>query len=280
MATDIIKQYCVIGTPVAHSRSPELFARIFEERGITDSRYSINEIKTIEELDDFFTQMRRGFRAGCNVTMPWKTEAVKYMDELTSQSRLTGSVNTVAMRDGRLIGGTTDGKGMVKAIEESGRDTGGAAVVILGTGGAARSILAAFAAEPVKSVALAGREGHNCELAKSLIDRIAVPSPRCYIFDYDDREVFLSELRNADIIINCTPLGMKPQENALPVPEDYCFRPEQIVADAVYEPLMTRLLERAAAQGCTTVCGSRMLYWQARESAKMFLDNVPESSVP
>lgn len=281
---DIIKRrFCVIGTPVAHSKSPELFARFFAERGLTAScEYVINEIRTRGELEAFIREMRLGKWKGCNVTMPWKTEVLTFMDELSELSELTSAVNTIRRRpDGSLYGTSTDGAGMLWAIREKCKAEKGYIgdicirdmnIVILGAGGSARAITAAFAAEDMTDFKIVCRRSANREHMSRIIgDAYGRPVGEDYFMDYSDTEALHKALAEADIVINCTPLGMIPQEDKLPVPEGTLFKTGAIVADAVYNPEDTRLLQTARQQGCICVPGRMMLEGQARVAADILL---------
>ena len=140
-----MRKYCVIGNPVGHSKSPQLFERFSTERGLvygTDVIYERNEIADAGKLQEFVNELRWGVWAGCNVTMPWKTDMVSYMDEISDIAAITGAVNTVSSRRERLYGDSTDGRGMMNPIKEvMGKERVGS-LVILGCGGAARSIIA------------------------------------------------------------------------------------------------------------------------------------------
>lgn len=282
MSDTPLRKYCVIGTPVAHSKSPELFARFFEERGLTDScEYVINEIRTQDELESFIADMRDGRWEGCNVTMPWKNAVFTMVDECSVFSKLTTAVNTVRRRpDGTLYGTSTDGAGMLWAIRTAtdsakesgtigGRPLGEMNVVILGAGGSARSIIAAFATEGIEHCHIVCRGGSNREHA----ERVCENAGRKYEFiDFYDIDKVSAIISDADIVINCTPLGMIPQEERLPVPEGTVFKTGAIVADAVYNPEETRLLQMARTQGCIYVTGRMMLEGQARVAADVLLE--------
>ena len=140
-----MRKYCVIGNPVGHSKSPQLFERFSTERGLvygTNVIYERNEITDAGKLAEFVDELRRGIWAGCNVTMPWKTDIVNFMDEISDIAGITGAVNTVSSSRGRLYGDSTDGRGMMNPIKDvMGKERVGA-LVILGCGGAARSIIA------------------------------------------------------------------------------------------------------------------------------------------
>ncbi|MCR5685738.1 MAG: shikimate dehydrogenase [Lachnospiraceae bacterium] len=290
------KNYCVIGTPVGHSRSPELYRKIFDEKGLFDHTYVINEIKTETELKAFFDDVRAGKWDGCNVTMPWKTLAAEQMDELLPNAALTQAVNTVVRLKDRLIGDSTDGGGMCDAIEQ---DTGisieGKNVVILGCGGAARSIIAELALRRAEKVSVFCRPGRNRELTEELKGRILVHldsiETTCVeqiehkdredqtlrnrtsilLLEHEDAGLLSQAVGEADILINCTPLGMIPHEDELPLSEEITFPQKLIVADSIYNPEETLLIKKADAQDCRTVRGFRMLEEQAVRAARLYL---------
>lgn len=284
MTSDTKRKFCVIGTPVAHSRSPELFARIFTERGMSDScEYVINEIRTDGELQAFIDDMRSGAWEGCNVTMPWKNKVVSLVDELSVFSEQTSAVNTIRRRpDGSLYGTSTDGAGMLWAIRQTvGRITGNTDrrgsgiiagiplneqnIVILGAGGTARAILAAFASEGMTGCSIVCRDGANRQRTEQIFDG------RFGFIDFYDEEKVSAVIADAGIVINCTPLGMIPQEDRLPVPQGTVFKRGAIVADAVYNPERTLLLELAKNQDCICVPGRMMLEGQAIAAADVLL---------
>ena len=316
------KKFCIIGTPVGHSRSPELYRRIFDERGYAGYTYEINEIKTNEEFDSFIADMREGLWDGCNVTMPWKTAAAETMDVLLDNASLTGAVNTVVRRCGVLYGDSTDGGGMCDAIiSDTGISLKKKTVVILGCGGAARSIIAELALRQAGRISIFCRPGKNMDLTSVLIDKIenrfnsdflpdaedssedkasdgngsdadlytgrgaaAVKDNNGFgsrsvsngailidLCDYDDTQALEGSIREADILINCTPVGMAPDTDRLPVPDTMTFPEDLIVADAVYNPDETLLIRKARADNCRTVKGIRMLELQAERASMLFL---------
>lgn len=290
------RKYCVIGTPVAHSKSPELFARFFAERGLTDScEYVINEIRTQEELEAFILEMRDGRWEGCNVTMPWKNAVVPLVDRISVFSELTSAVNTIRRRpDGSLYGTSTDGAGLLWAIRKAvalSSDTKTAAkgfigesrlgdmnVAILGAGGSARSVLAAFIVEGMNHCSVISREGANKAFTEKVLKKAGRAagegkevSGDIGFVDFDDEDKVRDIVTQADIVINCTPLGMVPQEDKIPVPKGTVFKTGAIAADAVYNPENTLLLQRAARQGCITVPGRMMLEGQARVAADVLI---------
>lgn len=276
-------RYCVIGSPVAHSRSPKLFDEIFCERGLSEScEYVINEIKTQAELESFFGEMRSGAWAGCNVTMPWKSEVMRYVDQATEQAKRTNCANTIRRNpDGTLSAHTTDGAGMLRAVrealtEEAAQDVKASgprhlhelSTLILGAGGAARSIVAEMINQNMHNLRIAARSSANRDMMRALIEEEIV-NDKIFI-DYDDNEAIKKAVSEADLVINCTPLGMAPQENKLPIPKTAKFKDGAIVADVVYNPMETLFLKEAKKQKCICVPGIKMLEGQALEGADFF----------
>jgi len=273
-----MKRFCVIGTPVGHSRSPELFERFSAERGLrfgTDVEYLRNEIRTKEELERFIGELRNGEWKGCNVTMPWKTDMVSFMDELSDTAGLTGAVNTVSFRDGKLYGDSTDGCGMLNAIKMlSGQSEEGKNLVILGCGGAARSIIAEAAQRKTGRITIVCRKkgdrpdpSSNLGLTMSMVEKFRGSVTEVEFIDSEDKTALFDELSKADMLINSTPVGMMTgngDEMKLPLPSETVFDKELIVADCVYNPDETLLIKKAVECGCRTVKGIRMLEEQAR----------------
>lgn len=310
-----MKKYCVIGTPVGHSKSPALFKRFMTEKGLKygeDAEYLINEITDKEQLHAFVSDMRSGVWSGCNVTMPWKTDMVKYMDELSETARITDAVNTVSAKDGRLFGDSTDGRGMLNAIKaETGCDIKDKKVVMLGCGGAARSIIAEAVLRGVGRIDIICRgagtiggpdldRGSNLGLTLELIEKLYAQGnegtetegvqtedtvkdgvemkpayeTKIVFTESGDFEKVQKAVTDADILINSTPLGMldgRGNENRLPISEDIIFGKDLIVADCVYNPDETLLIKKAKEAGARTVKGIRMLEEQARCGVEILL---------
>jgi len=283
-----MRRFCVIGTPVGHSKSPQLFERFSSERGIvygTDAEYLRHEITDRGQLEEFVKEMRLGLWDGCNVTMPWKTDMVNMVDELSETARITGSVNTVSAKKGHLYGDSTDGRGMLNAISgELGREYRGTTVV-LGCGGAARSIIAELMVRKTGRLVIACRdagheakEGSNLDLTLKMLGRMGENlnltlkmlgrmGENVEFVDISDITMLDKAIAGADALINSTPLGMLDghgNENRLPLPEEIEFTENLIVADCVYNPDETLLIKKARESGCTTVKGIRMLEEQAR----------------
>ena len=280
-----MRKYCVIGNPVGHSKSPQLFERYSGERGYVygkDVEYLRNEITNIEELEAFVKELKQGVWAGCNVTMPWKTEMIKFMDDVSDTARVTGAVNTVSSKRGHLYGDSTDGRGMLNAVKEiSGKERTGS-LVILGCGGAARSIIAEAVIKKTGKLTIVCRgvsdevtkEGSNLDITLKMLDRIKTSNTEIVFIDSSDVEGTEASIDEAEVLINSTPLGMidgNGNEDKLPLSENIRFHKSLIVADCVYNPDETLLIKKALESGCRVVKGIRMLEEQAKCGVDLLL---------
>ena len=290
-----MRKYCVIGNPVGHSKSPQLFERFSTERGLvygTDVIYERNEILDAGKLQEFVDELRRGVWAGCNVTMPWKTDMVSYMDEISDIAGITGAVNTVSSRRGRLYGDSTDGRGMMNPIKEvMGKERVGS-LVILGCGGAARSIIAESILRNTGKLTIVCRgvnadrdnlsedvekqaaKVSNLEVTLDMLSRIKKKNTEIVFVDSSDEESLQAALDEADVLVNSTPLGMADghgNELKLPLQESISFNKRLIVADCVYNPDETLLMRKAKDSGCRIIKGIQMLEEQARCGVDLLL---------
>lgn len=251
-------QLCaVIGNPVEHSLSPAIHNAAFAELGL-------DFVYTAFRVDDVAAALA-GMRAlenfrGMSVTIPHKIEVMNHVDEIPEVDRRIGSINTVINEGGRLRGFGTDGPGALRALKGAGVDVNGKSVLMIGAGGASRAIAFTLAekAEPAKITILDidGKilEGLAADLAKGTGRKIesALMGP----------DSLAAAMESADLVVNCTPVGMHPKTDASLVPADL-LRPGQAVFDIVYTPLTTRLLREAREKGLLTVSGVDMFIYQA-----------------
>lgn len=241
-------EYGLIGGRLSHSFSPELHKRL------ADYDYSLRELSE-GELDGF---MRARDFLGINVTMPYKAAVIPYLDLISDEAKRLGSVNVIVNRGGRLLGYNTDIVGMRELILRSGVALSGKKVLILGTGGTART--AALAAEGLgaSEILLVSRDP-SAPHAESPIGRIIG-----YADAYSDHS-------DAGVIINATPVGMYPSDDTSPIDIDG-FPHLEAVFDAIYNPLRTRLIRDALARGIYAEGGLYMLVSQAVHASALFLD--------
>ncbi len=196
---------------------------------------------------------------GVNVTVPHKQEVMPYLDALTEAARLIGAVNTIVVdADGRLIGDNTDAAGFAADLEAHGVRLAGRRVALVGAGGSARAVLHALVQGGAAQVTILNRDLARANRLKEEFSALvhnttlaALPFP-----------AGVREAAEADLVINCTSLGMSPQVDGLPWDEGVRFRPGQVVYDLVYNPAQTRFLQQAATQGAQAIGGLGMLVWQ------------------
>lgn len=252
-------QFCaVIGNPVAHSLSPAIHNAAFEALDL-DFVYVASRV---EDVRGVLAGVRAlsNFR-GLSVTIPHKVEAMKYVDEVAEVDRSIGAINTVIHEGDRLIGLGTDGPAALKALSDARVTVDGKNILILGSGGAARSICFTLA-RTVDVQALMILDV-NAEMMQRLsVDLIAGDTGPAVHWELLTAHSLAGAMARADIIIHCTPIGMHPKEGDSLIPPEL-LRPGQTVFDIVYTPLETRLLADARAHGCTVIPGVEMFINQA-----------------
>ena len=232
--------YGCIGEHLPHSFSREIHGEI------GSYTYELKEL-TPEELPGFMTA--RGF-FGINVTIPYKQAVIPFLDETDETARAIGAVNTVVNRNGKLYGYNTDLYGLTRLIRRIGLDLSGKKVLVLGTGGTSRT--ASYAAE---------------KLGARVVYRVSRTS-REGSLSYED---VLRDHTDAQIILNTTPCGMFPRPAEQPLSLESFTRLEG-VADAIYNPLRSRLVLDARFRGIPAEGGLYMLVAQAVRASELFLN--------
>jgi shikimate dehydrogenase len=237
--------------------SPAIHNGAFMELNI-DSIYVAFQV---EDVKNALAGMRAldNFR-GMSVTIPHKIEVMQYVDEIPDVDRHIGSINTVVKEDGKLIGFGTDGPGALKAIGDAGVELADKNVLMLGAGGAARAI--AFTLAQKGGIGELVLLDINEEFLDNLTGDLRNGTDATITPGLLDSPTVEEHMASADLIINCTPVGMHPNEDATLVPE-HLFRPGQVVFDVVYNPLETKLLRQAKTKGLKTIPGVEMFINQA-----------------
>lgn len=257
----------LIGSPVGHSGSPAMYNFSFRYHKLNYA-YLAFDIKE-EQVKEAIAALRLLNVRGFNVTMPCKTAVVEYMDELSPAARMAGACNTVVNDNGRLVGHMTDGSGFVLNLKEQGVEVKGKKLVILGAGGAAAAIQAECALEGAEALSIFNG---NLEKAGKIAEKIKreVPDCRVRVTCIDDQEALKADIAQADILVNATSVGMKPNEQETLIRDTGLFRPGLVVADAVYNPPVTRMLREAKEAGCTVIGGEGMLLWQGAAAYQLY----------
>ena len=251
-------QFCgVIGNPIEHSLSPAIHNAAFQ-------KLALNFVYLAWKVDRIGDAVR-GLRAlgnfrGASVTIPHKVAVLPFLDEVDTTARHIGAVNTIVAEEGQLLGMNTDATGALRALREGNAPLKGASVVIVGSGGAARAIAFALAAEAeVRRLHLLGIEvDERRNLATDLRDKTGVS-----VEEEDlDEGCLENVLPEARVLIHCTPVGMAPKIGRSCIPPKFLHR-ELIVMDVVYNPRETQLLIEARTAGCRTISGLEMFLYQA-----------------
>lgn len=251
----------LIGHPVEHSFSPPMHNAAFAELGLDYAyvAFDVNPDDLKSAVDGAKSLNIKGF----NVTIPHKIEVMQYLDELDEVARLIGAVNTIDFKN--LKGYNTDGIGAVRAIEEvtSIKDKN---VVVAGAGGASRAISFYLAKFGAGSMTILNR---NANKAKDLAGDV-LKSDLIGDVGADSISEIDSYLKDADILVDTTPLGMDPHVNDEPIAKSDAMHEDLVVFDAVYNPNETVLLKEAIKAGAKPVYGIKMLLYQGAESFKIW----------
>lgn len=259
------KLICLLGSPVEHSLSPAMHNSAFAALDL-DYRYLAFDIKS-NELPDVIKAFREMNVKGFNLTMPLKKEIIPLIDELSPAAELSRSVNTVTNIDGHLYGDTTDGRGFLMALSESGFSYSGKSAVILGAGGASMSICTEAALTGLKKLCIFKRNNSSFSDTVSFAKRLnSETNCRVIVRSFDDSDQLENEISTADLLINATNVGMNQDISSL-VPMKY-LRKNLFVADLIYSPDMTTLLKDAKSTGALFMNGKYMLMYQGACSFK------------
>jgi len=262
----------IIGNPVEHSLSPLMHNAAFKYLGL-DYIY-VPFLVAEDALEDAIMGSKSLNIKGLNVTIPHKTEVIRYLDSVDKIAELIGAVNTIKFDGNQAKGFNTDGIGAVKAIEEV-SGVKNKKVIILGAGGAARAIAFQILLEGAGSLVIANRTPENAlNLQKDIIEKLNLD-----VKTVDFGKGLESELLNADILINTTPIGMYPHTDDEPPVRSQMMHENLIVNDIVYNPLKTGLLREAEKCGAKTVSGIKMLIYQGVEAFKIWTGIYPPVSI-
>ncbi|HPC99853.1 MAG TPA: shikimate dehydrogenase [Acetivibrio sp.] len=248
----------LMGNPVEHSISPQLHNTLSSILG-HDIVYVPLKVEK-QDIGTVVNALKRLEFIGFNVTVPYKREIMKYIDENTKDAILMGAVNTVKNIDGRLFGYNTDAEGFARSFrEEAGVGLGGKKVVLIGAGGVARSIAVKLAKEGAEKISLVNRTTLKAvELADVVNENIREV---VQVYNFNDK-TFMMAFEESDIIINTTSAGMYPEVGNTPIKAKKCFNKNQIVYDVIYNPVKTKFLMDAEKAGAKVINGLGMLFYQ------------------
>ena len=260
--------YGLLGHPLGHSLSPLMHNASFERLGM-DAIYMPFDVKE-DDIDSTLRALRAAGLRGANVTIPHKQRIIARLDRLDDAARRVGAVNTILVRGKRLLGYNTDVSGFIGALKGAGVRLRGARALVIGAGGAARAAVYGLLEERAV-VTVANRSRENAiELKKKL------GASQINVAGFEDIPAIVG---GSDIVVNCTPAGMRGFLSQSPVPARLLHR-DIAVMDMVYNPVRTPLLAAAEKAGAVTISGMEMFIRQGTGSLRIWTKRtVPLAAV-
>jgi shikimate dehydrogenase len=253
-----MKKFLVIGNPIEHSLSPVLHNYWIKRNGINAiyEKQKLNE----DELENFIVKVKDKKINGINVTVPFKKAVIPYLEELSTEAQNTKSVNTIYLKNNKLIGHNTDIFGFETSIKKSEYNLNNKEVLILGAGGVVPSIIFALTKMNVSKIKICNRTQEKAENLKKIFKNIEI--------------LEWGEASNFDIIINATSLGLKKGDNL-----NLNFSStagNKLFYDVIYNPSETNFLKIGRKLGNTTLNGKLMFVYQAYLAFKIWHGFEPD----
>ena len=254
----------VVANPIKHSISPFIHNQAFEATH-TNGVYVAWEVEATD-LAETVANVRRYQMYGINLSMPYKEQVISYLDQLSEEARLIGAVNTVVNREGTLIGYNTDGKGFFKSLPSF--KISGKRMVLLGSGGAAKAILAQAILDGVSQISVFVRSSSMGKTRPYLEKIQNATGFRVDLFELEDVQDLQDSITQADLLVNATSVGM--DGSSQPIPTSIVLPEKLLVADVIYQPFETPFLKWAKEQGNQSINGLGMLLYQAAEAFQLW----------
>lgn len=258
----------IIGYPLGHSISPVFQQAAFDYHKL-DARYERWETPE-DQLKPRVESLRLEQNWGANVTVPYKERVIPFLDGLRGDAAAINAVNVIFKEGGSLLGTNTDVDGFLHALEVDGQfDPRGKCVVVVGAGGVARAVVYGLLKAGAASVTVANRGAERSQKLLSDLRRFASIGQEAAAVTLDKKSV-APLLRDCNLLVNCTSLGMKgSQEKETPLSKDL-IPPGALVYDLVYNPTETVFLKQATAAGARTLGGLPMLVYQGAASFELW----------
>lgn len=264
----------LIGNPLGHTVSPQLHNSLFKRMNINGIYLPLTvEKNNLREAVKGLCSL--GF-AGFNVTIPYKVAVLDHVDEVSEFVKLLGTANTIKIKDGRLYAYNTDADGFADSFRmQTGTDFRLKDVCVIGAGGTARAIAIKIALEGAGRIDIINRTEQKAEELASYINKIDRREDKKADIAYGYSlysETASERLKQCNIIVNTTSVGMYPNVDFCPVSDELSFDKDQIVYDVIYRPGKTKLLKKAESCGCRAVNGAGMLFYQGVRAFEIFTD--------
>jgi shikimate dehydrogenase len=239
------KKYGLIGATVSHSFSKSYFDEKFFREGLRDYHYDLYSLPTIDDLKKLLEETPE--LEGLNVTIPYKEQVVKFLNEIDPEAKKIGAVNVIKIKDGKLKGFNTDSDAFYETLEKWFPRTKKSKALILGTGGSAKAVQQAL---------------KKLSIPYQMVSRDKSKAD----YTYEDLDQDGKIIAGVQLIINTTPLGMSPDTNSFPPINYEQLTPEHYVYDLIYNPARTLFLQKAEMRGSHIKNGLEMLHVQAEKA--------------
>ena len=257
------KKFGIIGNPIKHSLSPVLHKYWFNKYGIS-ADYEIIEV-TDQELPEIVKKIKQGEYTGINVTLPFKQKIINHIDKIVNDAELTGSVNTVLLNNDEIVlGENTDVYGLQAAYFKEIENSLNKKALVIGAGGVSPSVILSIRKSGIKNIFITNRTYEKCIFLKKKFHFLN-------IIPWLDLK---SEIKNFDIIVNATSLGLKGGD-------DFNFnftntKKEVIFIDTIYNPLETKTFKYLKEEGRKVFNGLEMFIYQGQKSFYLWNKVNPE----
>jgi shikimate dehydrogenase len=275
--TQKIKKAAVLGFPISHSLSPRIHNYWLKKYDIL-GEYLAVEVRP-EELKTFLDSMPKNNFLGCNLTIPLKEKALEVMANVDPFAKFIGAVNTVIIKDGYFFGTNTDfvgfGRSLAEGIEKNGiknYNFTDKTALVLGSGGAARAVVFSLLSLNLNKIMIANRDiARAGKIKENAISNFKISPEKIEVINWNEKEQYLKQI---DLLINTTPLGMKGKEPLIINLKN--LKKTAIVNDIVYNPIETNLLKEARERGLVAIDGLGMLLHQAAPAFEAWFNIKPE----
>lgn len=239
------KIFGLIGSTVSHSFSKSYFDEKFFREGLRDYHYELFPLATIQDIQKLLADNKA--LSGLNVTLPYKEQVLKFLNEIDPAAKEIGAVNVIKVTNGKLKGYNTDSDAFYETIEKWLPKTKTFNALVLGSGGSSKAVQQAL---------------NKLKISFKVVSRDKANGD----YSYEEINANGKEIQNSHLIINTTPLGMHPNESSLPPLDNENITKEHYVYDLIYNPARTQFLQKAEIRGATIKNGLEMLHVQAEKS--------------
>ena len=263
----------LIGENIENSLSPLFHNQIILKHSLNFCYLPFQVAET--DLGEAIQGIRALNIRGVNITFPYKEKVIEFLDELEESARRIGAVNTIVNNKGNLSGYNTDVIGFKKSLQDKGKFViKEKNAVVLGAGGAARGVIYTLLEEGIEEISIFNRTLEKAEKIKQDFSPF-FPRSSINIFSFEQDNI-KDKIKEANLLVNATSIGMAPQVGNTPLPDEKLFHPNLLVYDLIYHPAKTLFLKQAERAGAKIINGVPMLVYQGIESLYLWTGFKPE----